>query len=1003
MKTTQAKQNCTATGPQPLAQAHNCRPGTALVMVVVLTVLLAVIGVLFVMVSRLHEMASSSVHSDRDLDNAVSSLVQIVSWQLADDVPIPGMVGTFGDQPGPNVDPWLAPIQPRVRDFNNPTTPGDYSDDTVLWEHVSDLTGLIGMGILPVTANDLWYANADANDLRPADADGDGVPDSYWVRLERYEPAFARFTVPFITSSRGKPIYAALRIVDNCGMLNLNTASYIPDPNFWPDLEGRYLSSIDYSRFLRGSDATPAIPADPIAIHKARRWDNFYDLLVHTPAMFHHQALMRFENAGPVYTLFDIADELEIRNRFMLTSPFEARFERHDVANYTLDAGGGIYGALSVPRDASNFAQWAWRVDPNNFDDISGAFVDPGVTADYRFKYDRRHVCTFYSFDRPLRMGRYAPLDGLSNPVPEPIFPPDPVAVTTNFGVWDPAVQAYNYNNTQTRLQILKLLYAFRAYFIERYRYSGDDYKKAARRACQFVANMIDYVDDTNPASQGPFFDPVYGSQENQNPTWINREIVRQLIIEASDYLSGGQNIIDVDLLPQFEFGIGLDDPDETVYGYERQPFISKIARYQNTDTGTVYYAIELCNPYELDIHLEGWRIKVDDYEYTFTAADSVLVPAATVAATRHLGKLVLTDSTGIFAGGPAPVHFELPGFGTGSARIGLDDVIQLQRPDPTDPSAAEFITVDQTEPDQATWVASPMTPPARWRLSRRDDTKWRFANMTLYENTETSQSVLVALGGQNGITLNGRGFQMPVANNNKPIGTLLDFSRVLLVGNERDPNGVDLKPVTEHIASAAAAPSRGEKDVRMDVLPRQPMPFPGIPRITPIDYVCFIGRPEGSLPGRININTAPMEVIRAAIRDHADLDPDYDTLARNIVSSRHSGGLPIPYRRITDLLDTVRDIGFDQFAADPVDNVGDPEMTDDFEERDWILSQVANIFTVRSDVFTAHILVRIGRDGPQRRMIAIIDRTNVNRHPLTGRLTAKPRIVALHPVPDPR
>ncbi|MCK5172418.1 MAG: hypothetical protein KAR47_03455, partial [Planctomycetes bacterium] len=59
--------------------------------------------------------------------------------------------------------------------------------------------------------------------------------------------------------------------------------------------------------------------------------------------------------------------------------------------------------------------------------------------------------------------------------------------------------------------------------------------------------------------------------------------------------------------------------------------------------------------------------------------------------------------------------------------------------------------------------------------------------------------------------------------------------------------------------------------------------------------------------------------------------------------------------------------------------------------------SRVANIFTVRSDVFTAYILVRLGQDGPQKRMIAIFNRSNVLSP------NDKPRLIALHPVPDPR
>ena len=49
-----------------------------------------------------------------------------------------------------------------------------------------------------------------------------------------------------------------------------------------------------------------------------------------------------------------------------------------------------------------------------------------------------------------------------------------------------------------------------------------------------------------------------------------------------------------------------------------------------------------------------------------------------------------------------------------------------------------------------------------------------------------------------------------------------------------------------------------------------------------------------------------------------------------------------------------------------------------DFEERDVIFSRASNLATVRSDLFTAYILVRIGTDGPQKRVLAILDRSEV-------------------------
>jgi len=106
-----------------------------------------------------------------------------------------------------------------------------------------------------------------------------------------------------------------------------------------------------------------------------------------------------------------------------------------------------------------------------------------------------------------------------------------------------------------------------------------------------------------------------------------------------------------------------------------------------------------------------------------------------------------------------------------------------------------------------------------------------------------------------------------------------------------------------------------------------------------------------------------------------------------------------------TGALMQVPDMGY--YAYDPnyasVDLDGYPDMTandgaiGDFEERDIIFSRISNIVTVRSDVFTAYILVRVGADGPQKRVLAILDRSRATS---SG---GKVRILALHPVPDPR
>jgi len=212
----------------------------------------------------------------------------------------------------------------------------------------------------------------------------------------------------------------------------------------------------------------------------------------------------------------------------------------------------------------------------------------------------------------------------------------------------------------------------------------------------------------------------------------------------------------------------------------------------------------------------------------------------------------------------------------------------------------------------------------------------------------------------------------------------------------------------------------------------------------------------ETRTKGRININTAPWFVIAQLPWITHPVDPDDPNtitenlnrynLAKAIVAYRDKdmvfnyddpgdlavdyanrttatgltdlNGLPIPLREelgfetigelatVVNGADAVSDV-FRSFSMryymDGDDQRGFPDLTmgdgaaDDFEERDLIFSRISNLVTVRSDVFTAYILVRIGADGPQKRVLAVFDRSRVTSP------EHKVGIVALNPVPDPR
>jgi hypothetical protein len=300
-------------------------------------------------------------------------------------------------------------------------------------------------------------------------------------------------------------------------------------------------------------------------------------------------------------------------------------------------------------------------------------------------------------------------------------------------------------------------------------------------------------------------------------------------------------------------------------------------------------------------------------------------------------------------------------------------DVLRLQRPvpDPSDSTKTILLTVDEITNEQRVLLVTD----GPYDTCRKD-TNWGFVNNKAYPPTSTY--IIPTLGTTNtaaNSTVTLKGYALPVANNGLPIGRLADFESVAFIGNQN--SGTDPNTITESISKVSS-----EAGVRFDIAAD----------LNILDYVCTLNRDKGNLPGRININTAPKYVIAAAIPPNlvmsSTTDPNVLYIAGQIVANR-------PYTSLANLLAKVPAIK--KFANNNPAIVGDISINNDFEKRDWIVSRLSNIFTVRSDTFTAYILVRLGTDGPQRRMMAIFDRSNV------WSPADKPKLVALHPVPDPR
>ena len=1048
-------------------QQYDGRRGSAMILVVVVTVLLAVVGVIFVMVARLSEMETSSVIDSRDLDAAVDSVVMHIQSVMVKDLfgahdteAAPTFVRPIKN-PATNLQtcPWLACLEPRkdLIDDMPANTDGDPTNDWFIWESITDLSagvispkwdlilrdgkkkgdwslpafgGIVGRyqdfsALAEVMPSEL---NATHIQGLPADADGDGVADSMWLQ------------VPAVTTSRGKPVFAAVRILDNCAMLNLNTAYCFyqaeDDPPgaesrfecFWRLKEttdpykgtiftspfpygdgGRYLTEVNYLPFLRGRDLFSEGDFFYNLSHaKKFSWGALQTPSLLTPAQA-HTVVMEIENS-PLHpslvpsvpmVFFDIGDELEMRYRYVMTSPIESRFERADVGNFTFDAGGNVYAALAVPREDKmednipHFARWKWRIDPVNFDHLSGAYQGTwaGQDMDLSYRYDRRHISTFYSYDRPLRSGTYPKLDaaleadfealvdaGVSIERAreqiqriEAVFRPVGLRPIDMRRLTDPTnPDRITANTVGARRNILHLLYAYRAYFLSA-DYSDlepgeqtDTLHDAALKAAQAVANLIDYLDDDTLTTQGPFYGTDFGEQDNLNPTYIDKEIVDAILKEAAEGVAG--------IIGNEEYDFGLKDSD-VVYGYERQPFFSEIyCHYDGSVSGGAVraLAIELLNPYDTPIALDGWRFR---FGLTAIALDGneFVVPARKG---DEPGRLTIWQSQSLTL---YPVQVTS---GTETSKdvmypnlsfLGLtkDQNLTLQRPDPRDSN--EYLIVDEFRGTGLSMLFSDT-----YHTAKRDDTQWRFTNAEAYRVARLSAPADSTLGRDNTMFLNWyNGYQLPVANDQRPMERLADFLQTMWVSSHK--NSGEPKPVTRHIADAEE-----ESDIRLDVAVSPEL----------LDYLCFLNRSEaGSLPGRININTAAKHVIAAAIAPQLVMAKKEDEqnalyLAEQIIAHR-------PYRRVSEVVEKID--AFGKFAEEDAPDVGDPLIEGDIEERDWVLSRLSNIFTVRSDVFTAYILVRLGPDGPQRRMIAILDRSQV------WSPDDCPTVVALQPVPEPR
>ena len=963
-------------------QQQNSPGGSALVLAVILTGMLAIVGMLFVMTGRVEKTATSSISDEKDLNLAVDTVIERVEELLILDLEPSSARYCYYDYPDVN-NRWLASLEPIEQG-------GNY-----IWPQVSNIYGPpISLSVAPTVVGD---SGLDAAPGDGADADGDGVSDSMWVELLD------------MSSSRARPIYAAVRVIDNAAMLNANTAFEFNPTADIESIDGSSPLQINLMALSdRPADRTgPNYPADRAELLSLRTYDPTYlnDLQTYERSVIWHWC----PTANPPseyyrYLPFDISDELEMRNRFVLN---------HGAIDTRLEEWAGEFRPSTVNRTPFD--------TPSDLTEWFNTSYDSGpLNLDYCY----RHLVTTYSMDHIIAPdgARMVNVNGVNEPnvadlyqaigrgladggVPE--GPPRNLLAgqmsvnirdfrdnDSNVSVFDipPADGSYDvFGFERPCIYISELVYAVKdgneSYAIELYKPYGEDADPHNWRLV--IDNPRGFEDISVPVNV------FEGTNQYHVIEWDPCNLIEVIWTEAGTiYPPDEATNVRRGVVLSWEQIAGADSYDVYLGTDFNDVNNADSSVYEGNTPGTTYKPSSVLDP---DITYY-WRIDGLD--------DGSLISTAQV---RRF-------TTGDAVGYKTDIH-ELPG--SGSPVFTNGSRVELRRPVP----GGVEVVVDAME--VPVWL-NDVEGTVGTNSFHRDITRHKCISR-LWDPDGESAPKPDTLGrwtsyeSADDVYVQAHPYLDPNVYGDsgfRNIGEITSvFSRPAYFRPGEDPialgvvgyplNSLDTAgearlvfinllnaPAYQRIFNYLTVFDPAADDIDND--------GDGLMNETGLDQT-----PEFKVPGRININTAPWYVLAQLpwLSTHEGLSPPgYGTLARQIVAYRAAAG---GFRSIGELMQ-IPQMAYFARSTQQGDLIVFPDLTyedgasDDVEEEHLIFARISNLVTVRSDVFTAYILVRIGADGPQKRAIAIFDRSDVYPDGSGGTI-GRVRLRAIHPVHDPR